>query len=92
MISGLIEKARRFLTNRKAAYCRVFNQEENDARVVLADLAQFCRAHSSTYHPDVTQAGRLDGRREVWLRIEQHLQLTPDELYALYGGRQLKGD
>jgi len=26
----------------------------------------------------------LDGRREVWLRIQQHLQLSEDALWKLY--------
>jgi hypothetical protein len=53
---------------------------------VLADLAKFCRAHQSTFHPDTHVAARLDGRREVWLRITQHLNLTTDDLYKTASG------
>lgn len=34
-------------------------------------------------------AGRLDGRREVFLRIQQHLQLSDDDLWSLYDGRPI---
>lgn len=78
------EAVRRFLTWRAAAYRRVFNKESHDTRAVLADLALFCRAHKSTAHPDTHMAARLDGRREVWLRISEHLNLSTDELYTLY--------
>jgi hypothetical protein len=30
----------------------------------------------------------LLGRQEVWLRIQQHLQLPPETLFALYSGGQ----
>jgi hypothetical protein len=52
--------------------------------MVLEDLAKFCRAHESTFHAEERVAGRLDGRREVWLRIQQHLQLSEDALWKLY--------
>jgi hypothetical protein len=29
----------------------------------------------------------LEGRRQVFLRIIQHLQKTPEELYEIYGGK-----
>jgi hypothetical protein len=28
----------------------------------------------------------LEGRREVWLRITRHLNLTTEQLYAIYTG------
>jgi len=30
---------------------------------------------------------KLDGRREVWLRIAHHLNLPEAQLWALYDGR-----
>jgi hypothetical protein len=30
----------------------------------------------------------LEGRREVWLRIQQHLNLTTEQLFQLYGGQR----
>lgn len=85
----MIEELRRkfqFLRDRKLAYQRVFPINNPTAADVLADLAKFCRAHDSTAHPDPHMAARLDGRREVWLRVQQHLNLTDEQLWLLYGG------
>jgi hypothetical protein len=79
-----VEQAKLFVSQRKAAYSRVFAIQAQDGKFVLEDLAEFCRAHSSTYDPDPRLADRLDGRREVWLRIQQHLQLTEQQLWSLY--------
>lgn len=54
-----------------------------EGKKVLADLAAFCRAAESTYAPDARLHAVLEGRREVWLRIQNHLQLSPDDLYGL---------
>lgn len=54
---------------------------------MLKDLALFCRAHESTFHAHQGMQGKLDGRREVWLRIAHHLKLTPEQLWELYTRR-----
>lgn len=73
------------LLERRYAYQKTFQGPLADA--VLKDLARFCRAHESTFHPDARIEGRLDGRREVWLRIAHHLKLSPEQLWELYSGR-----
>jgi hypothetical protein len=87
-MTDLIAKARRYLNWRKTSYQAVFDINNRAAKLVLADLAKFCRANESTGHPNPHVAARLDGRREVYLRITQHLHLSIDELYHLYGGSQ----
>jgi hypothetical protein len=77
-----VKQARYFLRGRKQDYQTVF--ESPVGRRVLADLARFCRAHATTYHDDPRKHAVLEGRREVWLRIQQNLQLSDDQLYALY--------
>jgi hypothetical protein len=52
-------------------------------QAVLHDLAQFCRASESTFDPDPRVHALKEGRREVWLRIQEHLDLTPEELFAV---------
>ncbi|MEO2141048.1 MAG: hypothetical protein ABGX63_02585 [bacterium] len=69
-----------FLRHRGQAYTRLFQGVHSE--VVLADLAKFCRANESTFNPDPRLEGVLQGRREVWLRIANHLNLTEDELQA----------
>jgi len=55
--------------------------------IVLRDLAFFCRANESCVVPgDRDKTLMLEGRREVFLRIQQHLDMNPDELFALYSG------
>lgn len=83
-----IQRARQFLFGRKGAYYRVFKSTGFDGEAVLMDLAKFCRAHTSTAHPDPHVAARLDGRREVWLRIQQHLHLDDESLWRLIHGAQ----
>lgn len=88
-----VQRAWDFLVGRSGAYARLFVLDNRDVRTVLEDLAVFCRAHTSTAHQDPHVAARLDGRREVWLRVQQHLNLDNETLWRLYDGRKLtKGD
>lgn len=65
------------------AYNKVFEKASPFTETVLKDLAKFCRAHTTTFHPDPRAHAMLEGRREVWLRIQENLQLTPEDIYAL---------
>lgn len=78
--------------SRAYAYQRVFDKENKFTNTVLKDLALFCRAHESTFHKDDRMHAALEGRREVWIRIQEYLQLTPDQIYALHKSRELIGD
>ena len=75
------------LNARKRAYFSVFANAIGQE--VLQDLAKFCRACESCYHNDPRLHAALEGRREVFLRIAQHLHLTTDELFALYRGQTI---
>jgi len=83
---SMTERVKDFLFSRQQAYRSVFDGPKGD--IVTADLARFCRAVESTGHPDPHMAARLDGRREVFLRIQQHLQLSQDDLWKLLNGEQ----
>ena len=55
---------------------------------ILPDLAEFCGAHDpAPKSDDLFMQGRAAGRRDLWLRIQNFLHLTDDELAALYAGR-----
>lgn len=56
---------------------------------MLRDLAPFCRADGRRLPWGATSEdiAREVGRNEVWCRIMQHLNLTAEELYDLYGGK-----
>ena len=79
---SLFDEAQAFLFKRRTAYNTTFRNPFGE--VVLEDLAKFCRANESTGHSDPAIAARLDGRREVWLRIQHHLRLTEEQLWQLY--------
>ncbi len=72
------------MLSRKQAYCHTFKNESESTKAVLADLAKFCRANESSFEKDPRVHAVLEGRREVWLRIQSYLELTPDELWELY--------
>lgn len=87
----LWDKMRSALGDRRFAYRRTFaGLPGSSAHLVLKDLARFCRAHESTFHPDARAHAVAEGRREVWLRIQQHLNLTPEQLWELYAGTPAK--
>lgn len=82
---GAIRKTIEFLRGRKRAYQLAFSTPAG--MECLVDLAKFCRAGTTTFDPDPRVHAALEGRREVWLRITQHLHLTTEQLYALYSGK-----
>jgi hypothetical protein len=83
-----------FLRSRAASYRLTFPNPTSHP--VLKDLAKFCRVNSSV--AILAADGSIDkektliaiGRNEVWLRLQQHLNLSPTELYALYGGPEVE--
>lgn len=74
------------LFNRQRNYQSVFNPESPITTEVLKDLAKFCRAHESTFMPDPRDHARYEGRREVFLRIAELLELNNQKLWELYTG------
>lgn len=53
-------------------------------KAVLADLKKFCHAVTPTAdvnNPNATYVA--EGRREVWLRIQAHLNLSDEDIYNL---------
>ena len=71
----------------KSAYRIVFGGPAGN--MVLQDLAKFCRGAESCFDADPRKHAVLEGRREVWLRISDHLHLTQDQLYGLYAGKNV---
>lgn len=85
MFSDVVEALRRALFRRRYVYQETFKGPL--AHEVLQDLARFCRATESTFHIDPRAHAMMEGRREVWLRLQHHLQLPPEQLWELYDGR-----
>lgn len=82
MSDDIWQQAKGLLHSKKQAYDTVFTNGV-DAKMVLKDLAKFCRANETTFHADARIHAHLEGRREVWLHIQKYLNLTPDELWDL---------
>lgn len=85
MTREMIELAKQFVFRRQQDYRITFPKVAVSSTRVLADLAKFCRANETTYHPDPHIRGMLEGRREVFLRIQHQLKLSQEELWKLYG-------
>ena len=78
------DKLRQFIGRRQHAYRVTFSGPL--AEEVLIDLANFCRAHETTFHADARVSALLEGRREVLLRILDHCKLPPEDLFDLSTG------
>jgi hypothetical protein len=76
---------------RCAAFERLFDEENQDARLFMAWLSKFCRITESEYHPDSREHARYAGRREVALTILDHIHADPKRLYRIFnrGHRRL---
>lgn len=75
--------AKENLFQRQRAYISTFGLTSEMGNVVLADLAKFCRATESTFDPDPRLHALLEGRREVFLRIANHINLSSGDLLEL---------
>jgi hypothetical protein len=82
----VIDRVRNFLITRTQDYRRTFAGIHGTR--VLDDLARFCRAHESTFNTDPRAEGILQGRREVWLRITRHMNMTEAQLWAHFNPNQ----
>ena len=81
-MSRVAALVRGYLSRRRTAYVATFNCPTGIE--VLIDLAKFCRANETCFHMDARAHAVAEGRREVWLRIQQHLQLSPEQQFALW--------
>ncbi len=82
--SDLVELIRPRKKNYALTFAPVWGQN------VLIDLAKFCRAGESCWRADAREHAVLEGRREVWLRIQQHLRLSSEQLARLYSGQNFQ--
>lgn len=76
-----------FLRGRKRDYQLTFGNPVGQR--VLTDLAGFCRATKTCFDPDARLHAVAEGRREVFLRIAKHLNLSTEQLFAIYSGKTI---
>ncbi len=71
-----------YLRERQRAYKTVF-KDSPEVRFVLQDLALFCRAYETRYHPEDKKQHMLEGRAETFYRIITNARLDNDTLFLL---------
>jgi hypothetical protein len=64
------------------AYASVFDNKSPAVQLVIKDLMRFCRARKSTFHIDPRAHALMEGRREVWLRIDQYSTTMPEDIVS----------
>lgn len=85
---NILSESKRYLGHRQQAYQGVFDDKNVFLTDVMEDLAKFCRAEESTFNSDPRLHALLEGRREVYLRIMDHLQMDIESLFVKYGGKK----
>lgn len=81
-----LDEALSFFGLKKRHYELVFNKTQPSDMIVLSDIAKFCRASETTFHPDPQIQANLNGRREVWLHISKYLNLSVEQIVQLQAG------
>lgn len=78
-------EALQIVTDRKRAYQALFAIDTPAARAVLLDLTTFCRGKETCLIPgDHDRTYAALGRNEVFHRIMDHLEKTPEQLLEIY--------
>lgn len=92
-VSDAVRSVFSYFDRQARSYNLTFQRNQPANLEVLDDLARFCRANETTAYFDAKthvydpyMSAKLDGRREVWLRIQQRIHLTPEQLAQLYVG------
>jgi hypothetical protein len=82
-----VREALNAVTDRKRAYQLLFGSNPA-SMAVLDDLAKFCRGRleDTTFVPDQRLHAFLEGRRSVYNRIRQHLDLPEAYLLQIFAG------
>lgn len=85
---SLLERVKNFIFTRQRDYLVTFDKKNLAAQAVLKDLSVFCKANDSSFHPDQRVNAIYEGRREVWLRIQKHLNLSTEDLWEIYNKKR----
>jgi hypothetical protein len=82
---------REALLERSKAYQSVFAGEF--AKSVMADLERFCHANATTHvEGDSHGTAQLEGRRQVWLRIQGYRNLTGARIDEMVDQAEIEGN
>jgi hypothetical protein len=85
------DEALRYFSEWKAAYQAAFGENAR-ALPAFVDLARFCHARETcVIRGDRDLSLVMEGRRQVYLRVMNFIELTPEELVVLHT-RRLEGE
>lgn len=75
----------------RSAYREVFTDSEFSAKV-FKDLENYCGVHRSNFETEPTKHAFREGRRDVYLRIREFLDLDEKEFLELKRRRDVRGN
>ena len=73
------------ITERKRAFQLAFKSPAGEA--VMRELAKYCRVYSTTAHETPNLTFVFEGRRQVYLRIQQYLESSVESLHEMFNVR-----
>lgn len=78
---------KQFLRKKEWAFRSIFSKENGElneaAKIALADLRLFCNGTKSNFSVDALEMARMEGRREVFMRIMTFLNYDYSKVYDL---------
>lgn len=74
---------KQFLRSKEWAYRSALKNNDEAAKVILADLRMFCYGTKSTFSTDPLEMARLTGRKEVFERIMSFMNFDYSKIYDL---------
>lgn len=83
MTTKLTSEALQEFADRKRAFNSAFAMQPHGAKVMEL-LGLFCRSRDTTAIGDASMVHLLEGRRQVFLLIQDYLELTPEQLIRKY--------
>ena len=83
-VQKVIDNTMIFLRDRSTAYKLAITSPAG--QMMYGDLLKFSRYAQGPADPDQFQTWRLIGRQDMIRRIQQHVNLTDTQLFALYNG------
>jgi hypothetical protein len=83
-MTAVINNTMLFLRDRSTAYKLAITSPAG--QMMFSDLLKYTRFLQGPADPDNNQTWRLIGRQDVIRRIQQHINLTDSQLFALYNG------
>ncbi len=87
MIDEAAQAMKRLLQRKEWAYRNIFQGDKGDlheaSKIALADLRTFCNGTKSSFSTDALEMARMEGRREVFTRVTNFLNVDYSKYYDL---------